>query len=274
MFRSIFRQHVNKSIKTMNDIFLVLVLVSIVGLIAGLIKPSIVKMKSRKDTLLVLGGSLVVFFILFGATMNPSTPGVEGNQPSQDATPQSAVNLTDQQKLDNAVKSILGQSSGKVSYKSTSIEGDDSDRPKNSKFVTIDVDTGELYSEDQLITNGGKLAANMFQQAFPINPNFYDVLVRYYGQVTDQYGNTTSSMLMSYAMDRPLYSKINWSGLADVENDIHLCAFLREQENILPADNTSKLYIGCAVIPSNLRKAENAIETGNSQYKDIPQYGL
>ena len=257
----------------MNDVFLVLVLISMVGLIVGLIKPSIVKMKSRKDASLILGGSLIVFFILFGVTMNPSAPSVESNQPSQNATPQSAVNLTDQQKLDNAVKSILGQSSSKVSYKSTSIESDDSDRPKDSKFVTIDVDTGELYSEDQFITNGGKLAANMFQQAFPINPNFYDVLVRYYGQVTDQFGNTTSSMLMSYAMDLPLYSKINWSGLADVENDIHLCAFLREQENILPADNTSKLYIGCVVIPSNLRKVENSIETGNTQYKDIPQYG-
>ena len=95
----------------------------------------------------------------------------------------------------------------------------------------------------------------------------------YYGTTTDQYGNATSSLLMSYEMDRPLYSKINWSGIADVENDVHLCAFLREQFNSMSqSDQDKDIAVGCLVAPYNLRSAENAIETSSPQYKDIPQY--
>ncbi len=98
------------------------------------------------------------------------------------------------------------------------------------------------------------------------------MLVRYYGKITDQYGNSTDDMLISYTMDLPLYKKISWSGFSSTQNDSHLCAFLREEENNLDANNVDKMYIGCVVFPSNLHTAENKIEASNPQYKDIPQY--
>jgi len=57
----------------MNDIFLILALISFVGLIVGLIKPSLIKFKSRKQALYIFGGSVVLFFILFGVTSGPAT---------------------------------------------------------------------------------------------------------------------------------------------------------------------------------------------------------
>ena len=47
---------------------MVLLLLSIVGLCVGLVKPSLFKMKSRKQASLIFGGCFVLFFILFGVT--------------------------------------------------------------------------------------------------------------------------------------------------------------------------------------------------------------
>ena len=46
---------------------------------------------------------------------------------------------------------------------------------------------------------------------------------------------------MIYTMDRPLYEKINWSGFSTMQNDIHLCDFLRAQYNVLTPDEPEQL---------------------------------
>lgn len=56
----------------MDDLFAVLMLLSIVGLIAGLIRPSWFKMPSRKMVGGVFGGATIAFFIFFGITAPPS----------------------------------------------------------------------------------------------------------------------------------------------------------------------------------------------------------
>jgi hypothetical protein len=57
----------------MNNLFLALILISLLGLLIGFIKPSVVKINSRKNVLLIFGLSFVLFFILFGATLGPSS---------------------------------------------------------------------------------------------------------------------------------------------------------------------------------------------------------
>ncbi len=57
----------------MNDFFIVLLLVSFLGLIVGLIKPSWIKMPSRKRVGMIFGGAIVVFFVLVGIT-SPTAP--------------------------------------------------------------------------------------------------------------------------------------------------------------------------------------------------------
>src|SRR5665648_713617 len=57
----------------MDDLFLLLMFVSFFCLIAGLIKPSLVKLKSRKKSLGVFGSLVIIFFVLFGITSD-STP--------------------------------------------------------------------------------------------------------------------------------------------------------------------------------------------------------
>ncbi len=267
--------------KTMGPLFGVLAFLSLVALVVGLIKPPYFNKvfkgnATRKKIGWTFGIATIVLFVI-GVSITPtdnapaSTPSI--NQTAA-APAQTAVPETAQQKLDDAVKAQLQQTSMQVSYKDANIESDDSNKPKGSEYVTVDINTGETFNEDSFITGSGQLAAGIFQNVFPIDPNFYDVLVAFYGQTTDQYGNSTSSLLMSYVVDRPLYTKINWGGLATVQNDIHLCAFIREEFDTMPSAERANSYVGCTVLASNLRQAENAIEAGNPQYGDIPQYKL
>lgn len=57
----------------MNNLFLFLSLLSIVGLVVGLIKPSLFK-QTRKRAALMFGGATILFFVLFGVTGGGSTP--------------------------------------------------------------------------------------------------------------------------------------------------------------------------------------------------------
>jgi hypothetical protein len=68
-----------------------------------------------------------------------------------------------------------------------------------------------------------------------------------------------------YTMDRPLYEKINWSGFSTMQNDIHLCDFLRAQHNVLTPDEQSNSDVGCGISVSNLQQAEASIQASNPE---------
>jgi len=55
----------------LNTLFVILFLLSFIGLIVGMIKPSMIKMNSRKSILIYLGGAMLLFFILVGVTAEP-----------------------------------------------------------------------------------------------------------------------------------------------------------------------------------------------------------
>lgn len=267
--------------------FFILVLASIVGLCVGLIKPSRVKMKSRKQVSWIFGGGILIFFLLIGITApsneSPTTSAVS-NAPVNNvvakvqstSTPisTSQAPLTDKQKVENIVSALLQQSMASefTGIKSIDVEDGDSTMPKGSKSLTIQIETGTFWDDTRTITETGQLSSQIFQQVFAIDPNFHDILVQYYGSLTDQYGNVSDGMMLGYGMDRSLYGKINWAGFSDTQNDIHLCAFIREQFNTMSQADQGNSVDSCVVILNSLRKAEDAIETSNPQYSDIPQY--
>ena len=57
----------------MATLFLTLFFLSLVGLVIGLARPSLVRLASRKIVAYVFGGALVAFFIAFGITVPPNT---------------------------------------------------------------------------------------------------------------------------------------------------------------------------------------------------------
>jgi hypothetical protein len=222
------------------------------------------------------GGITIIVAIVF-LVSSKDTPSATPTSPPIKITADVPVAPATQQNLTNVITTLLQQNSSQFSYNNITIDSDASDkfytRPTGAKQLFIDINTTDGFWDDaSFVTGTGKFASNIFQQVFPIDPTFYEVNIRYYGTTTDQYGNSKNDMVMQYNMDRPLYGKINWGGFADTENDIHLCAFLREDFNTMSEKDKSNSFVGCLIAVSNLRTAESAIETSNPQFSDIPQY--
>lgn len=82
----------------MNNLFMVLLLLSIVGLCVGLVKPPLFKMKSRKQASLIFGGCFVLFFILFGVTapssQTPTSTPVATQAPATSASVPTVASAT------------------------------------------------------------------------------------------------------------------------------------------------------------------------------------
>ncbi len=91
----------------MSNIFIVLLLLSIVGLAIGLAKPQWVKMPSRKIAGGVFGGAAIVFFILFGVTSSSA---------SQSASDTASTTATTVGKADGTTQDIYTTTVGQTVY--------------------------------------------------------------------------------------------------------------------------------------------------------------
>lgn len=82
-------------------IFFLIFFASIISLIIGLIKPSVVKMKSRKSASIIFGTTIIASFILLAITIPSASksPTMSGQQSSQEQS--SFSNSTDIEKIEN-----------------------------------------------------------------------------------------------------------------------------------------------------------------------------
>lgn len=87
----------------MNSFFILLLLVSVVCFVIGLVKPSVVKMKSRKQSLLVFGISFFVLVILVSATTKKKeiTPVAGTTTPQQEVEKSTTPSTPVAEKNDN-----------------------------------------------------------------------------------------------------------------------------------------------------------------------------
>lgn len=227
----------------MNTLFQILLSASLIALIVGIIKPSLLRLETRLRVVIVCGIATLVFVVLGAATepSTSSTPQASTATQPQAVTPTPAAQApvqpqTDQQKLEAAVQGQLGSSGIKVTFRDANIDSDDPDRPAKSNFVTINLELGDFWDKDQLTRESGTLASNIIQQVYPINPHFYDVLVMFNGPTKDQYGNSSDAPILSYGTDRPEEQKINWVGF----DKKSLCSLLDRD-----AAATGDVYLGC-----------------------------
>lgn len=113
----------------MSSLFAVLILFSVIGLIVGLMKPSWLRLKSRKQSLLILGGSIILFFILFSVTNTENSQNLS-NDTSQNfqhniTTSVEVISTTSPstQKQTDPVTKISTQTSTKTEPVATKISG-------------------------------------------------------------------------------------------------------------------------------------------------------
>lgn len=186
-------------------------------------------------------GLIVVFIIIAGVTMDTDNQSeivtIQDTKPQQVVTQPvaqtevvPATPKTTQQILEESLSGIVKKTgSTNFVYKGIEIEKADSDRPTGSKMITVKVSVSDFYSKSSLTKDTGKLSAQIFQQVFSTEKSTYDAFVWFTGETTDRYGNKNENAVMTYAIDKTTYNKINWSNF----DPSKLCDFLAQEEKLV-----------------------------------------
>jgi hypothetical protein len=219
----------------MTGILLVIYAVALAGLVTGLIRPNWVSLNSRKSVLFTFGAAtaIVGLFVVSAATATPPTTSNASSTAASQQAPVAASSTpkTEDELITEAAQSALNSAdvgATKVTYKGVQIEKADSDRPAGSKMITVSYSIADFFDKSSLINSTGKLSSAAFRNVFAENPNIYDVIVWYYGDTKDRYGNAKNDVILTYTMDRPTLNKINWNGF-DEEG---LCDFLTQEDHL------------------------------------------
>ena len=177
----------------MDNLFLALLLLSIVGFFVGVVRPQWVWMASRKRAAMTFAGTAVVFFILFGVTSSPNSQGAKmslgstqnatSSQTSVTGESNSAqVTNTPETALQNAVQAAFSSQRRFIGCldKTGTVEPDDPPptKPAGAQYVTIDMEVPQVLSSNEFITDSGTLTSRIFQRVFALDPNYYDALSR------------------------------------------------------------------------------------------------
>jgi len=169
----------------------------------------------RKDPILTV--ILVIFGL--GLIVNIFSAPEDKTKPKEEAP----VVATQPQTFEDRIKALAVRTGvTDISYNGIDDEKADPDRPAGSRMITVKLNATSIYNADSFYRNTGELSGKIFQETFASNPNAYDVIVWYYGDATDQYGNTKKEVLLSQLMDRKTYEKINWANFDSTK----LCDFL------------------------------------------------
>jgi hypothetical protein len=226
----------------MDNLFLLIFFASIIALVVGLVKPTafsrFIKGEiTRKKIGTIFGIATIASFVLFAVTTDssknnevaqqPVTTNTEVTQKETQKSPSPAPAKTDQQILEENLASITGSVGGSdMSYRGLQVEKTDPDRPKDTKMITVSVNVKSFYNKNSLLRNTGKLSSSLFKAVFDVpSMKAYDVLVWYYGETTDKYGNKKDDVILTYAIDKVTYGKINWQNF----DQSNLCDFLKQE---------------------------------------------
>lgn len=153
-----------------------------------------------------------------------------GNSDTKEvATTKESATSTQALTLDDKLKALsIKSGSTDISYIKVEDQKADSDRAKDSRMITASYKVNSFYNKDSFMKESGNLTAKAFKEIYSANPNNYDAIVWYYGEAKDKYGNATTSIIMSQAIDKVTYQKINWDNFDSGK----LCEFLRSESSI------------------------------------------
>jgi hypothetical protein len=171
----------------------------------------------------------VIFIIgLIGSTIDPveKKPDQLNVQKQEVAQPVT---------FEDKVKSIITTArSTDLTFKGIETKNTDSDRPAGSQMITISLNVDNYYKAEYLSKNTSEISSKLFQETFVSNPNVYDVIVWYYADITDKYGNKENKVLISQAIDKTTFEKINWQNFDTTK----LCDFLKSEGSLNDGQST------------------------------------
>lgn len=164
------------------------------------------------------------------------TPAVAEKVPETPPTPK-----TDQQVLEEKLSGMVSSIGGKdMTYRGIDIQKPDADRPKDTKMVTVKVDLKSFYSKNSLLRDTGELSTSIFQAVYDVpSIQAYDVIVWYYAETTDRYGNKKNDVVLTYFIDKLTHGKINWQNF----DKKAACEFLEQEAKV-----TGTMDTGCKTL--------------------------
>lgn len=224
----------------MEDFFLILFLLFLISTIVIFIKPNkFLKNKTEpqvKKTKIGLIILTILFFALFGITSDASksnnkstvqTASKQSQNIEAKKTISPTVSKTEQQILEENLSNIISSVGGSdMSYRSLQTEKSDPDRPQGTQMVTVSVNVKSFFNKSSFLRNTGKLSSSLFKAVYDApSLKAYDVVVWYRGETTDKYGNKKDDVILTYAIDKVTYGKINWQNF----DQSNLCDFLKQE---------------------------------------------
>lgn len=130
--------------------------------------------------------------------------------------------------FEDKLKSLsINSGSTDISFMKVEDQKADNDRPANSRMITVSYNIKSFYNKSTLMKETGQLSAKAFKEIYVNNENNYDAIIWYYADTQDRYGNVKSNIIMTNAIDKTTYNKINWDNF-DSNN---LCEFLRSESS-------------------------------------------
>lgn len=167
----------------------------------------------------ILTGFIVLCFIFIIGSM------FGGSDKTPTTTPTPQVASTPQTYEDRIKALAVKTGTTNISYKSIEDVKADSNRPAGSRMITVSLNIGDYYNASALYKNTGELTGKILQETFASNPDVYDLIVWYYAEITDQYGNKENKVILSQGIDKDTYQKMNWQNFDSTK----LCDFLKTE---------------------------------------------
>ncbi len=162
---------------------------------------------------------VIILIIIFSVSI-----GVSKKEPVKNNEVDHLAMATTSQTFEGRIRELTNKIGvTKISFNSIEDTKADSNRPQGSRMIVVKLNVSSFLSSDSFYRNTGELTGKIFQETFSSNPNAYDVIVWYYADITDNYGNTKNQVLMSQSIDKETYQKINWKNF----DSSKICDFLR-----------------------------------------------
>lgn len=123
-----------------------------------------------------------------------------------------------------------------LSYRSMDVEKSDTNRPSDTKMITVSINVKNFYNRNSLLRDTSEVSSKVLQAVYGKKEvKAYHVFVWYYGESTDQYGNKNDDVVLTYAIDKATYDKLNWSNF----DSKSLCSFLEQEARDSGTFNTA-----------------------------------
>ena len=175
--------------------------------------------------------TIIVLLIIGSGDSTPkpeatTTDSNETNLVSENSNTQNESTTVTPQTLEDRIKTLAVKTGATdVTFNGIDDQKADSDRPEGSRMITVKLNVSSFFSSKSFYRDTGELTSKVFQETYSSNPNVYDVIVWYYGETTDQYGNKKNDIILSQGIDKDTYQKINWQNF----DSSKLCDFLKSE---------------------------------------------